>query len=146
MTTEQMLMTGIGMIGTAIVSVWGSYLLLQSKKDKDIEKERDRADFIAEKALERSDFLLSEQRDRLEKTFREQLDRTERENKDLMFITISQYEKMLRVLKSQYGIDRGILVEETRKIPKNDRLSESQIEEISSDMKQILEGGQNGSN
>lgn len=143
---EQLLITTITILGTAVASVWASYLVLQSKKDKDVEKERARSDYLAEKALERSDLILSQQLERQEKTFREQLARTERENKDLMFITISQYEKMLRVLKIQYGIDKVVLAEETRRIPKNDRLSESQIEEISSDMRQLLEGGQNGNN
>lgn len=156
MTTEQLLITGIGMLGTAIVSVWGSYLYLQAtkdkeiqdertKKDQEIQAERKRTDELIEKAVARSDSLLLQQKDQIKEFYSELIARNDRENRDLMFVTVSQYERLFKLLERDHGISKERLIEETKKTKRIDKFSQSEVKEISSDMlRQLREEKKDG--
>lgn len=125
---EGLLIKAIIMLGTAVISVWGSYLILQKSKDTAVQNERDRADRLLKESQERSDRLLKEQQQRLDQ-----------EHNDLTFATVRHYEDRLQLLEKLSGINRKSLDEETKKTHRIKHLSESQITEISSDLKKLLE-------
>ena len=126
---ETFIISFIASLCTAVVAVWTSYILLQHSKDEAILKAQERADLITLRAQERSDKLLFDQEQRINE-----------EHKELMSATIRHYEDMFKVLEYAHGINRQDLQEETKKTKKvADKLTQSDIVEISSDMKHILQ-------
>lgn len=136
MTLETLLITGISAVAGALVAVWGSYIIMTSKKDADIQKERDRSDRLLLEQQVRHDVGAAIER---------------AEHKETLEFHINHYEQLISVLKDRYHLDPNALEEETAKIQKSS-LSESQISKITSAMKLKFENfkergnGDNGTN
>ncbi len=129
------LLSGVSTLGGVAAYLYRKKEKLQESKDSKVDEERARADRLSKEAQERLDRLLKEQQQRLDQ-----------EHNDLMFATVRHYEDKIQIFEKLSGINRKRLDEETKKTHRIKNLSESQITEISSDLKKLLEKEKEDSN